>query len=198
MGAATNKVLLPMAGRAVLAWSVRAALAVDGVRTVVVVCRPEDRDAVAAAVTPELGEREVVVVDGGASRHGSEDAALAVLAPAIETGEIDVVALHDAARPLADPALFALTIATAREHGSAVPTVVLPGLTDRDPARRALRADVLLSSYRAAAGDGFEGTDTAACLERYADLPITAVAGSPRNLKVTYAEDLPVAEALLG
>lgn len=212
VGADTNKVLLPLAGRPLLAWSVLAALAVDDVATVVVVGRPDDRDPLAAAISPLLGDREVLLVDGGTTRHASEDAALTVLAPAIERGEVDVVAIHDGARPLAQPELFALAITTAREHGAAVPTVALTGLADRDPSAGALppgevvgvqtpqafRAQPLLAAYRAAAGDGFAGTDTAACLERYADLPIRAVPGGAANLKVTYPEDLATAEALLG
>ncbi len=225
VGAATNKVLLPLLDRPVLAWSLRAALAAEGVRSVVVVCRPEDRAAVGAALAPELGDREVLLVDGGATRHASEDAALALLAPAIEAGEIDVVALHDGARPLAGADLFERTIATAREHGAAVPTVVLPGLLARDPdaagdragdtagdtasnpvgtrdlvgvqTPQAFRAGPLLAAYRSAAVDGFDGTDTAACLERYGDVAIVAVPSPPTNLKVTYPEDLALAAALL-
>lgn len=211
VGAETNKVLLPLAGRPLLAWSVLAALDVDDVATVVVVGRSEDRTALAEAISPLLGDREVLLVDGGTTRHASEDAALTVLAPAIERGEVDVVAIHDGARPLARPELFALAIATAREHGAAVPTITLAGLADRDPSAgvlpggevvgvqtpQAFRARPLLDAYRAAAGDGFAGTDTAACLERYADLPVRAVPGGAANLKVTYAEDLATAEALL-
>lgn len=211
VGAATNKVLLPLAGRPVLAWSVLAALDVEGVDTVVVVGRAEDRSVLGEAIGPLLGDREVLLVDGGATRHASEHAALAVLAPRIEDGTIDVVAIHDGARPLAGPDLFALTIATAKVYGAAVPTVELAGLADRDSARAALppgavvgvqtpqafRAAPLLAAHRSAAADGFDGTDTAACLERYADLPIVAVAGSAANLKVTYPEDLALAEALL-
>lgn len=211
MGADTNKVLLRLGGRPVLAWSVAAALEVEDVRTIVVVCRAGERPAVSAALAPVLGDRELLLVDGGATRHASEDAALAVLAPAIESGDVDVVAIHDGARPLAPADLFARAIATAREHGAAVPTVALPGLADRDPGQptlpaapvvgvqtpQAFRAEPLLAAYRAAAEDGFDGTDTAACLARYTDLPVVAVPAGPANLKVTYAEDLSLAEELL-
>ena len=62
---------------------------------------------------------------------------------------------------------------------------------------QAFRARDLLVAYRRADADGFTGSDTAACLEAYADLPIAAVPGDRRNLKVTFAEDVPVAERLL-
>ncbi|WP_281351757.1 IspD/TarI family cytidylyltransferase [Nocardioides piscis] len=99
VGAGTNKVLLPLGDAPVLVWSVRDALAAEDVARVVVVVRPADRDAVAAVLSPHLGEDEVVLVEGGATRHASEWAAMQVLAPAIVAGEVDLVAIHDAARP---------------------------------------------------------------------------------------------------
>lgn len=210
VGAEVNKVLLPLGPRPVLGWSVVDALAVEGIDTVVVVCRPGERDAVGRAIAPLLGDREVLLVDGGATRHASEQAALDVLADRIRSGEVDAVAIHDGARPLAGADLFARTIAAAREHGGAVPTLTLPGLVAREagsalPAGdlvgvqtpQAFRAAALLGAYASAAADGFEGTDTAACVERYAGIRAVAVPVGPTNLKVTYAEDLRVATALL-
>ncbi|GAA3828798.1 IspD/TarI family cytidylyltransferase [Nocardioides panacisoli] len=211
VGAETNKVLLPLAGRPLLAWSIQAALEVPDVRTLVLVGRAADRAALEREVAPLLGDRELLLVDGGETRHASEDAALAVLAPAVEAGDIDVVAIHDGARPLAGAELFTRVIETAREHGAAVPTLDLPALADRDPGSPALpdgpvvgvqtpqafRARPLLDAYRAADADGFDATDTAGCLARYSDLPVVAVPAGPTNLKVTYAEDIALAEALL-
>ena len=51
---------------------------------------------------PYLGDGEVLLVPGGDTRHASEWAALRVLADEIDAGVITVVAVHDAARPLAD------------------------------------------------------------------------------------------------
>ena len=54
----------------------------------------------------------------------------------------------------------------------------------------------LLASYRAAADDGFEGTDTAACIAAYADVPVVAVPSTSLNLKVTFPEDVALATEL--
>lgn len=210
VGAEVNKVLLPLAGTPVLAHSVRTALAVPGVDPVVVVCRPGEEDDVAAAVGPHLDARDVLLVAGGATRHQSERAAFDVLASRIEQGEVDVVVVHDGARALAPVSLFEQVITTAREAGGAVPTVELAGLLPRDPGTslppgrlvgvqtpQAFRAGPLLEAYRAAAADGFDGTDTAACLERYRpDVPVVPVPAGPGNLKVTYADDLVAASRL--
>ena len=205
VGAEVNKVLLPLRDRPVLAWSVRDALAAvdDPAARVVVVVRPGEEQAVGEALAPYLGEREVVLVAGGQTRHDSEWAALRYLAPAIENGEVDTVAIHDGARPLAGAALFAAVIEAARRSGGALPVVPLPGVLPPSPDLRAVqtpqafRAPDLLAAYRAAAEAGFAGTDTAACLERYAGVTIEAVPGRADNLKVTYPGDLEAAAGLV-
>jgi len=53
----------------------------------------------------------------------------------------------------------------------------------------------LVDAYGQAAADGVALTDDAAVFARYAG-PVRVVMGSPRNLKVTRPEDLPIAEAL--
>jgi 2-C-methyl-D-erythritol 4-phosphate cytidylyltransferase len=209
VGAEVNKVLLPLGDAPVLAWSVRAALAVPDVGRVVLVVRAGEEAAVGSAVAEHLGDREVLVVAGGETRHASEWQALRVLAPVITAGEVDVVAIHDGARPLAGPGLFAATLAAAREHGGAIPVVRLDGLATGTGAAvagplvgvqtpQAFRAPDLLAAYTRAGADSFEGTDTAACLERYAPgLVIAAVPSTPVNLKITFPEDVGLAERLL-
>jgi 2-C-methyl-D-erythritol 4-phosphate cytidylyltransferase len=208
VGAETNKVLLPLGDSTVLGRSVRAALAVAGVVRLVVGVRAGDEVAVREAVGPLLGEREVRLVPGGPTRHASEWAALRALTEDVGAGRLDVVAVHDGARPLAGPELFAATLAAAREHGGALPVVRLPGLLGRDlrpvadhlvgvQTPQAFRAAPLLEAHRRAAADGYESTDTAACFERYCDLPVVPVHGGAANLKVTFPEDLAVAEQLL-
>lgn len=210
VGAEINKVLLPLVGVPVLARSLRTALAVPDVGPVVLVVRPGEETEVTEAVAPHLAEDdEVLVVAGGETRHDSEQAALAVLAPMVERGEVDVIAIHDGARPLASAVLFDEVIAAARERGGAIPVVPVAGLLTRDGDRaegtlgavqtpQAFRAGPLLEAYSLAARDDFDGTDTAACLERYSPgLEIAAVPSTATNLKVTWPEDLEIAAALL-
>ena len=123
VGAEVNKVLLPLRGVPVLVWSVRDALALPDVRRLVLVVRPEDRSAIESAVAPHLGDQEVLIIDGGATRHASEWAALRVLAPDVESGEVDVVVVHDGARPLSGRPLWEAVVTAAREVGGAIPVV---------------------------------------------------------------------------
>jgi 2-C-methyl-D-erythritol 4-phosphate cytidylyltransferase len=62
---------------------------------------------------------------------------------------------------------------------------------------QAFRAEPLLAAYRRADADGFVGTDTAACLEEYADVTVVGVPSTAANLKVTFPEDLSLAERLV-
>jgi 2-C-methyl-D-erythritol 4-phosphate cytidylyltransferase len=214
VGAGSNKVLLPLGSRPVLAWSVLDAIALDDVRRVLVVVRPGELELVADALAPHLGAAEVGVVEGGETRHASEWNALVALRAEIEGGAIDVVAIHDGARPLTGRRLIGDVIDAARVYGAAVPGVPLEdagvphddlGLVEEPAERRlirvqtpqAFRARPLLEAYECAARDGFTGTDTAACVERYADLRVHCLPGDPRNLKVTYPQDLFLAERLL-
>jgi 2-C-methyl-D-erythritol 4-phosphate cytidylyltransferase len=208
VGAELNKVLLPVAGIPILARSVRTVLEVTGVHRLVLVVRPEDRDAVGEAVSPHLGAHDLWLVDGGVHRHASEWQALRTLAPDIECDEIDVVAIHDAARPLASESLWRSVIDTAAELGAAIPVQQMPQLSHRNGSvaahglvgvqtPQAFRALDLLAAHRRAAEEGYVGTDTASVLERYSDVTVHGVPSTAANLKVTFPEDVVLAESLL-
>ncbi|MGA8257494.1 MAG: 2-C-methyl-D-erythritol 4-phosphate cytidylyltransferase [Nocardioides sp.] len=206
VGAAVNKVLLPLAGAPILAHSVSTVLQLSDVARVVVVVRDGEQDAVGAVLAPVLGEREVLVVPGGETRHDSEWAALSVLTDDIASGVVDVVAIHDGARPLASAALFDAVLAAARADGGAIPAAPMPPLLSEAGAVRdlvavqtpqAFAAAPLLDAYTRAERDQFRGTDTAACLERYTTVTVRAVPSGPGNLKVTFADDVASAEHLL-
>ena len=133
------------------------------------------------------------------------------LAADIESGAVDVVLIHDAARPLASPAMMDTAVTTARASGGAIP--VLPRQTWSRPTRRPTVAPrrhagpgpdpagvsrrPLLAAYLAAADGSFEGTDTASCVQNYTDLEVHVFPGAATNLKVTFAPDVRLAERLL-
>jgi 2-C-methyl-D-erythritol 4-phosphate cytidylyltransferase len=205
--AGVNKVYLPLAGRPLLSWALDAFAQALSIGRLVLVARPADRPYAQQAADAVTGLR-VEIVAGGATRHGSEWAALRLLAPAIRAGELDVVAIHDGARPVVARQLIEDAVAAARKYGAAVPGVELTdvardglhpveGTLVRVQTPQAFRADLLLDAYERAEVDCFAGTDTAACVERYAGVPVHCIAGDPRNVKVTYRPDLAVAERLL-
>lgn len=210
MGAGQNKVLLELRDVPVLAHSVRTALAVPEVTRVVLVVRPGEEEAVARAVAPHLaGADEVLLVRGGTERHDSEQAALTALLPDVKAGKVDVIAVHDGARPLAEVELWSAVIRAADATGGALPVRDVPGLVHRATGQRArdlagvqtpqaFRAQDLVAAYAAAEAEGTRGTDTAATVERHRPhVRITPVPGPASNIKVTFPADLPLAEAVL-
>jgi 2-C-methyl-D-erythritol 4-phosphate cytidylyltransferase len=214
VGADRNKVFLPLRGRPIVAWSLRAMAALPGIGVLVLVVRPQDEELARQVLDTEPGLAGVAIVHGGAARQDSELMALRHLAPRIGSGEIDVVLMHDAARPLVTAELTTAILDTARQHGGAVPGVPREGLVLASEDGRLAQADMgtlmamqtpqgflagpLLAAYEQAAADGFYGTDTAACVSRYTDIQVRCVAGDDRNIKVTYRHDLAVAAAYAG
>jgi 2-C-methyl-D-erythritol 4-phosphate cytidylyltransferase len=213
VGADGNKAYLPLAGRSMVTWSIAAVTEAPQIARAVLVYRRGERDLAQQTISAELSAARVELVEGGDSRHASEFNVLRYLADDIESGAVDVVLIHDAARPLADPAMFDMALSVAREFGGAIPALTIPDVVQQGPGGvvatsgsprlvrvqtpQAFRALPLLNAYRAAAADGFEGTDTSSCIEKYTDLEVRTFPGDQRNLKVTYADDVAVAGRLL-
>ncbi len=90
LGAGGPKAFVPLAGRPLVEWSI-AAFGAARVGSIVVACPPGHGH--------DLGERDLRVVDGGATRAES-------VANALEAVGTELVAIHDAARPLVTPELI--------------------------------------------------------------------------------------------
>lgn len=164
---------------------------IDHVDVCVVVCRQE--------ISPTVLERrpEVVVTAGGPTRTRSEISGLSAIA-----GEVDLVGIHDAARPLVSGATIEVLYDMAMREGGAVPLLnyrrilvdretlsPVPGVHGAQTPQVFRGAD-LMAAYTRAKEDGFEGHDTVEVMEEYSDVKIIGVEGDPANLKVTYPEDL--------
>lgn len=155
---------------------------------------------------PDPGWKADVLVAGGSTRSESVRAGLAAVPPTVE-----VVAVHDAARPLARPELWRAVIGAVRAGAdAAIPaapvtdTVKEVGpdgqLVTLDRSRlvavqtpQAFRAEILKKVH---AGGG-EATDDAALVEA-AGGRVQLVVGPRDNIKITSPDDLLIAAALLG
>lgn len=212
VGADGNKAYLRLAGRSMLSWSVRAVAGTAEIGRVILVYRRGERDVAARALGDDLPGVSVELVEGGDSRHESEFNMLRHIAADIEDGTVEVVLIHDAARPLAGPDLMRAALDTARRHGGAVPAVAATGLARPRPGGgleplterlvrvqtpQAFRAGPLLQAYRRAADEAFDGTDTSACVQHFTEVDVRVFPGAATNLKVTYPPDIRLAEHLL-
>lgn len=201
-----RKPFLELLGEPVLLHALRPFLADARVAAVVVALSPDDAATPPAWLTG-LAPR-VRVVAGGATRSQSVRAAIAVL-PA----DIDVIAVHDAARPLVTAGVAARCIDLAVHGlGAVAGCPAVDTLKRVDPQRAVVEtpdraaywqahtpqvfpAAVLRAAY---ADTSAEGTDDSALVERSAPkLRVTMVDAGPSNLKITRPEDVLVAEAVL-
>ncbi|MGU3436430.1 IspD/TarI family cytidylyltransferase [Actinomycetes bacterium M1A6_2h] len=214
VGATGNKAYLPLAGKRMVSWTVRMLSTAPELTRLLLVVRHDEVALARETLDADVPDIEVEIVVGGSSRHGSEFNALTHLADDIRSGSIDVVLIHDAARPLAGPDTMSTAVNVAREFGGSLPAVpgddllaidaegsVRAGVLDRRLVRvqspQAFRAPELLDAYIRSEADAFEGTDTSSCIEQYTDLEVRTFPGISRNLKVTYAHDVALAERLL-
>jgi 2-C-methyl-D-erythritol 4-phosphate cytidylyltransferase/2-C-methyl-D-erythritol 2,4-cyclodiphosphate synthase len=203
---APEKVLLPLAGRPMLVWSLRALERAETIGPVVVVAGSHTLDAVGRLVRDEGFAKVQAIVAGGERRQDSVDVGLVALPEGIE-----IVVIHDGARPLAEPELFDRCAAAAAESGAAIAATpvadtlkrvaegAIAGTVDRAGlwAAQTPQAFRLESLRRAMAASSGETVTDEARLCEVAGLPVSVVPASPANLKVTHAEDIPVADALL-
>ena len=206
-GHSMNKVWLQLNGKHIISRSLENSRAnFSNVRSILVI-NPDDEQFAREALTKDGSLANTEIVHGGATRHESEYKALQYLKRDIEAGLIDLVLIHDGARPLATPELFVAIADGAQTHGGAIPTIALDP-REMDTARdetvarvqtpQGFRAAQLLQAYEKAAVQGFIGTDTAACMEKFfPEVKTVAVPGDIFNIKITYPQDLAIAELLI-
>jgi 2-C-methyl-D-erythritol 4-phosphate cytidylyltransferase len=214
IGAEMPKQLLTLGGKTLVEHCVAAFDQAPGIDEVLVVMARGYTGQVKAMLT-DAGYRKVTaVIEGGVTRPDSTRVALAAIA-ASEPADCGVL-LHDAARPLVDQQMIAGCVAALRVHdaaGVAVPasdTMVITdnGVMQSMPRRETLlrcqtpqcfRLSVITRAHELAAADpGFAPTDDCGVVLRYLpDVEVHIVPGSERNIKITYPQDLAVAEALL-
>lgn len=185
-----RKQFLDLAGGTVASRSVAAA---RSVADVVILVAPADALA-------DLHGADVVVA-GGATRSASVRAGLAAI-----DADVDVVVVHDAARPLASEGLFhAVVDAVGGAVAGAVPGVAVTdtvklladapgGVVESTPDRRRLVAVQTPQAFVAAAlrrahATGADASDDAALLEAIGER-VVVVQGDERNVKITTARDL--------
>jgi 2-C-methyl-D-erythritol 4-phosphate cytidylyltransferase len=206
LGKGEPKALVALAGRPLLSWSLAALANARRLRGAIVVGDPARVAPVLAALPAPVRARVLAVVAGGATRQESCARGLALVAD-----DVEVVLVHDAARPFADAALFDAVADAARAHGAAlaahpladtlkrvdgdrvVATVERAGLWQAQTPQGA-RRKLFVEAHEAAARDGVTATDDVALLERLGT-EVRVVPAPSSNRKITTAEDLAWAES---
>ncbi len=215
MGRPINKIFLPINGKAVIVYAMETFERCEDVDEILLVAASGEVEQLTKLAYHAQCTKVRRVVSGGTTRHASERCALDALRPEIDAGEIDVVLIHDGARPFVPCEKVEQLIQKARECGGAILAVPLQeeehivqvdgehhlqkNFEDttiwRAQTPQAFQAPLLLSAYDLAERDQFFGTDTAASVERIGG-PVAIVESDDTNLKITTAHDLLHAEKL--
>ncbi len=206
-----NKLLCTLKGMPVFCHSIRKFGEVLPSRNMILPVNPGFRNEFREIVDHWFPGNEIRIVEGGSSRTESVLNALKVL-----PDELKYVAVHDAARPLADAGLFRRCIEACLVHGAAlaahrvVDTVKVMDdegrLTSGNIKREKLwsvetpqifLASELLEATSRAIECGLTFTDDAAAVERFCGRRAVPVENCECNLKITHAADLALAERLI-
>lgn len=207
MGLNKPKQYLPMRGRALIEWSLAPFLDSGWIDGVVLVLARNDQD---YARLPVARHPKILVTTGGAARAESVLAGLEVVTERTRGFEEVFVLVHDAARPCLDwsdlerlrdeaddkhGGLLAVPVADTLKKGKQgkVSSTLDRSFIWRAQTPQLFRLDLLRAALAECEERNLEVTDEASAMERAGYKP-RLVRGRESNLKVTYPEDLLLAE----
>jgi 2-C-methyl-D-erythritol 4-phosphate cytidylyltransferase len=171
----------------------------------VIIAAPHKRLDEFQRIVNAVADDRVNVIAGGASRQESVGKALDAV-----TRDVDLILVHDAARPFVTPEL----IGNVKKAVTGNIAAALPGLPVADTLKRvegmsrivnetlrrdnlfsvqtpqAIRTNVFRDAHKKARADNFSATDDVALVEKYNLGDVVITAGDPNNFKITTAEDL--------
>jgi len=204
MGNAIPKQFLPLAGKSVLYYTVKAFIdAFEDIKLILVL--PKDQLSYAQMVLKEFPERlDVAIVAGGETRFHSVQNGLQLV-----HGN-SIVFIHDGVRPLVSVDLVRRCYWQTVELGSAIPAIQVTDsmrIIEDDDSRpldreymriiqtpQTFRSDVILPAFEQEYQQAF--TDEATVVENVG-ITVYLIEGERSNIKLTTAEDMLIAEALL-
>ncbi len=217
---ANPKQLVSLAGTPIVGWSIAAFERNPRVTDILVVVNAQVRQAVEQLIAAAGYTKVQAVIDGGAERSDSTEAALRMLADHGVPADAKVL-IHDSVRPFVSQAQIDGCLDALDEFKAA--TVACPStdtilltqdLGDREtvvqvPERRhsfraqtpqAFRFETIRTAYDLAADDpDFRPTDdTRVVVDYLPNEPVAIVGGSPLNMKVTTQDDMPFAQLIAG
>ena len=204
-----GKIYLPIGSKPVFLWAIDRFSEFREITQRLLVVRQEDLSMVRGRWGAELEKRGVQLVAGGQRRFDSVRAALAMVEPGV-----DMVAVHDAARPAVSQTAIAAAFTKAAQTGSAIVAQqvnqtlkqadgdgCLRHVADRGAYWLAQTPQVfnrrlLIEAYAGWSGEDDEPTDDAQVVEAFGQ-KCYVVAGGPDNIKITTPEDLKLIQNIL-
>lgn len=205
---AERKIFQPLLGRPTLVWSVERLGLVRGIDTLIVVCAAGDEKRTAEVLERHGVKRVSGIVAGGATRQESVKRGLAEV-----EGFCETVLVHDAARPCLTLSLIERILDALKASGAVVPVWPVTDTLFRAPGGRletvidrsqvfgaqtpqGFRVELLVRAHRNAEEKGIVSSDDGSLVLAVGE-NVSAVPGERTNVKITYIEDVPVAETIL-
>lgn len=206
MGNNVNKQFLLIDGIPVLARTLLAFSESELIEKIIVVAKSDEILTVQDLVRDFGIQKVAEIVSGGNTRAES-------VRHGLEYSDSEITAVHDGARPFVSTEKIRETILAAHKLGAAalgsvpkdtVKIVADSGNVLSTPDRQTLRliqtpqvfrTELLKSAYKTAELDGFVGTDDCSVAE-HAQIPVHIIDGEYTNIKITTAEDIPIAESI--
>lgn len=199
-----NKVYFPIGGKPALSWALETLDNSDKVNSILLVVRDEDWEKTNNVIELVNPNKLSGVTIGGDTRHESEYQGLAYLKERPDVNEEDLILIHDGARPLLPSYLLDELIDVAIKYGASAPGFNSDNLMKKQEFKKEeiqetiveiqtpqiFPASELWKSYELAKLDKWQAVDTTECVSKYSELEAVVIPGDPRNMKVTFIEDI--------
>lgn len=202
------KQLALVGGRPMVAWSVERFATCPDIDQVFLVIPPAQTGAWRAALAEPSGELVSDVVEGGERRQDSVRLGVEALPDAITH-----VVIHDAARPCLSAQLLARVVEAIRGNDAVVPAVpvvdtlavdagdAVDAIVERTniisvQTPQAFEKQLVLRAHRKAYADGLRSSDDGSLVLALGET-VKTIPGEHTNIKITYAEDIAIAEEIL-
>ena len=199
-----NKVYFPIGGKPALSWALETLDNSDKVDSILLVVRDEDWEKTNNVIELINPNKLSGVTIGGDTRHESEYQGLAYLKERPDVNEEDLILIHDGARPLLPSYLLDELIDVAIKYGASAPGFNSDNLMKKEEFKKEeiqetiveiqtpqiFPASELWKSYELAKLDNWQAVDTTECVSKYSELEAVVIPGDPRNMKVTFIEDI--------
>jgi len=198
-----SKILFNFEGKPLIFYPLQTFLNSGLFETITLLVNDYNKEDLLELISSNKSLSSIKVIDGGKTRHDSEQIALQYLEEEGVNSD-DLVSIHDAARSFINKELLSKLIDCAKQYNSSVPAIKSRTIVSRESKLLApnqymyysmqtpqtFLAKDLFFSYSKANEEGWVGMDTVECISNYTDIKAKIVEGTDLNMKITFIEDL--------
>lgn len=210
IGSSSHKQFMELGGKPVIIHTLERFQQSSAIDEIVVVFPPDKVEEFSSIITAYGFHKPIRFVAGGERRQDSVHQAFL----SVNGKQTEIVAIHDAVRPLVEVDLIQRVVERARLTGAAIAAIqavdtikevssqnVVVATLNRSALRQvqtpqAFAYHIMREAFQRAYADGYYGTDDSSLVERIG-IQVAVVPGSPLNIKITTPADVRFAELIL-